>query len=267
MSTAQGVCAHFCETYACLAVTRGVARSAAWVVAAEVAWAATRADAEEVAGDAAKKAAGEAAWGVQWGMAEHVTWLGARGLAWAAASNTAWDVAKEVAMEAARKATKIHSDWKAVGVETARATLRYVITNEEKIYSAIRARLKGVTTAMPNTVDLEKVIDTMTTLDIAKFQEMNLGGKCWYLYRIWCLAAATAERKFFATVKDVDDREGNISRFVNWMAGCRYSCDDFLSAMESLDCLIPPLLMIVYDYLVSPSPDLVRSEILALVEL
>ena len=243
MTTRRDVELCVCETYACLAVARYVAYDRARFVP----WVTTR--------DVASFAAGEAAWVTTRGTAVYE--VGHADVAWESAWAAIGREAREVASTAISKMmSEGKDDWQAVGIETARATLHYVITNEEVIYSAISSALPRA--AMLATCNHEDVITRMLDLhpNYAVFEQMNLGGQCWYLSRVWCLIdkaklAASCAQKLFKLASECDRK---VTDFVNWMVPPSYSRAEFLEVMmmSSELLLLPPLLDIVYDYLSAP---------------
>ena len=137
-------------TLACLAVALCAAGDVAeeWVVAAEE-------PTSVVAGEAAWQAARDAVGYVLVGDI-------ARDELWDSAWEATGKEAKKVASNAISKMlSEGKDDWQAVGIETARATLHYVITNEEVIYSAISSALPRA--AIVATCNHEDVITRILT--------------------------------------------------------------------------------------------------------
>ena len=155
-------------------------------------------------------------------------------------------------------------NWHMVGTEAGRASLRHIISNEESIYSAIAEELRGI--KMTNTVDRKQVVDDMLSINLSKFKEMNLGGRCWYLARIWNLITEFGECKkgFFDFVCKCND--WTIYKFVTWIIGPGYSCAHFVKLIRGgVNGLPPSLLAIVYSYLAVPPAHFIRREILRLI--
>ena len=165
MSGARKMQTHLCETLACLLI----ARDAAW----------------GVAGESTRTAAGSGALSVTCHLVGHISSIATRKLLWNVAEKVANKATNDVIREVVAQ-TLLNR--KAIAIETARATFRYVIGREEKIYSKISAAISAATPAgteareMSETIDLEKLIETVTLLDIPSFQEMNLGGQCCILF-------------------------------------------------------------------------------------
>ena len=150
--------------------------------------------------------------------------------------------------------------WNTKCTEVMRASFTFIISNEEIIDSSI-AESQEITTS--DTVDRRMVIDIMLAPDLVQFEEMNLGGRCWYLARMWRLVAEMEEcwKNFFDLVSRCNNPV--IDRFVSRMTAPGYSRAQFLKLLR--EPLPPPLLAIVYDYLAAPSADSIREEILSLI--
>ena len=179
-----------------------------------------------------------------------------------------YETITQLAEVAAEAEAKRGLDWKLVGMEAARASLRYVIIGENAIYSGISVDIKDIKTF--DTADREEAIKTMLSVNIDKFGEMNLGGRCWYLSRIWSLmrsvgpVKAGMREKFFELVKKCNNPI--ITDFVEWITGPDFTRAEFLEQMKTFSSgLLPPLLEIVYDYLAPPAADPIRREILSLI--
>ena len=208
-------------------------------------------------------------------VAEGIAGIRARNEAHRAGEKVAGSGAYEAAVKAARHAATNDkkSGLRMMGVNAARASLRYVISNEKVIYSAVSLRLSSVT--MPEVKKWKKPIDQMLNVSISAFREMNLGGACWYLCRIWSSISLAesitstvtfeeCKKKFFDLVSKLGGRR--VGDFVKWFVGPNYSRPDLLAqTRNSFRGLLPPLWDIVYDYLAAPSADLVRQEILLLI--
>ena len=175
------------------------------------------------------------------------------------------------ALNAIKNAAKA-GDWAMVGIEAARMSLRYTISNEETIYSEIMSKARSsFGTKMLDSVDRKCAIDKMMTLNLSSFTEINLGWQCWYLSRVWGLMrlaeAATfqeCKKNFLGLVPKCRIKE--IADFVQWMIGPDYERADFLEMVQKLvKTLLPPLISLVYDYLAPPSADLVRQKILSFI--
>ena len=153
--------------------------------------------------------------------------------------------------------------------QAARASLHYTISDEETIYSAISLPLRGA--EMPAKINYQRTTRNMLTLDCAEFGRINLGGRCWYLSRVWglmCLAppvtSKRCKKKFFDFVSRCEDEM--VGSFVEWITSPHFSRQEFLHCMQTfLHSLPPPLWDIVYGYLAAPSADLVRQKILSLI--
>ena len=170
---------------------------------------------------------------------------------------------------------------KMLGTQAAKVSLRYTFTNEETIYSEISLRLTNL--LMPAIVNRQDAIKKMLDLNFFRFKEMNLGGRCWYLSRVWGLIrlhaaaakvvaveaeaaveAAAECKKFIDSVTKCDDPA--VSSFVSWMTGPGFVRADFLGLVPiSLRGLLPPLWEAVYDYLAAPAAYLIKREILSLI--
>ena len=191
----------------------------------------------------------------------------AREVAKGVAHGGTYAVAKKAAETAAKdKATS--GDYKAVGLQVAKAVLRHAISNEETVYSALSQHLACV--ELPVIPDLEGVIDTVLAADPAQFVERNLA-KCWYVSRIWdwiCLIKPAnldeLKGKFVHFVERCHDPI--ITCFAGWIIGPGFSRAGLLEQMKSFSHGLPPCLLdIVYDYLAPPCPRLIRKEILSLI--
>lgn len=255
-----------CETFVAIHAARFAAEEAASAAAQEAAcveW--------NAALHAAKGGAGNMASGATWQAARDVAGTTARDVALMEARDVALTGAKNAAEKAASQIAKKSAKWQTVGIEAARASLLYIITNEEKIYSAVRAKLDGI--KMPKTVDWKNAIDI--SIDVERLERMNLGGRCWYFSRVWnlitiCRLAGTAagaaveecEKKFFATAS-----KSGVGEFVSWMIGCTYSRSEFLTSVMAIhpQFILPPLWEIVYEFLSAPSDGLRKREILSLI--
>ena len=180
---------------------------------------------------------------------------------------------KQIAEDAARDAART-GDWRSACMDSARVSLKSLITHEQFIYRTVPLILWSI--KMPATVDRRSVIDTMLNLDIGIFGQMNVGGKCWYFSRVWSLMgltppAAAAEQTmlecketFFSVIERCKDPV--VSSFVVWITGPGFSRAELVMRMQSsLRGLCVPLWEIVYDYLAAPPADLIRQEILRLI--
>ena len=191
---------------------------------------------------------------------------------WDVARGAAYDAAKKMGEDAAKNIAK-PGECEIVGIQAARGSLRYVIANEEMIYSVISLRLRSA--IMCETVDRERVIDKLLGVDTGHFKGMNRGAQCWYLSRIWSLMlladlaeSAGVERyktKYFNLVERCENPI--VAGFVEWIIGPVFSRAHFLQKVKSFPrSLLPlPLWEIVYHYLTAPSPGSIRREILSLI--
>ena len=155
--------------------------------------------------------------------------------------------------------------WKIMATEAARASLECIIINEETIYSEMSTTFQGVKTA--DGINRREMIDAMLTPNLPLFRGMNLGGRCWYLARMWSLIAESGECKksFFDLVSRCSDPV--IDDFVSWITSPGYLCADFVKLMQEsmYSPPPPPLLAIIYGYLAGPSADSIRRKILELI--
>ena len=184
------------------------------------------------------------------------------------------DVLKDAAGDTAANAVwraVINGNWTTVSMQTDRALLRYTISNEKTIYSALSPLLKSL--EMPAKMSGKKTVDGLLALDSAEFGQVNLGVRCWYLSRVWslmCLAPPTeltfeeCKKGFVDFVSKCEDEM--VASFVRWITGPDFSREDFLQCMQTFSHgLLPPLRDVVYGYLATPPADLVRRDILSLI--
>lgn len=144
-----------------------------------------------------------------------------------------------------------------IAEDCANMALRIAIKNENSIRTVIVSELQSI--QMPPIINYKKAIEEI--LGRKNFEQMSVSSLCWCFWKFRNLInniLPSEERKVceMLLLKSFDRPE--LEHFTEWITGANYSCDNFMSSMSETK-IISPLIVLIYQYLSSPSPLLVSE--------
>lgn len=136
-----------------------------------------------------------------------------------------------------------------------------MLTNEAIITTAISSALEKV--KWGKFTEYETTISRM--LNIKNFHLSHASIQCWYLARVQRLIVTFAPSVQLSQAAIASCQSPAVKRFMEWMTGAIYSLRELQALCIENSILLPPLIAIVYNYLIAPPDwDTIRRECLSL---